>query len=186
MHISYRAIANCQHLSLQVMMTGRDLTNWNDMITVRGMVGERLWRLRERLGISRGDLARAVGLDETTVWRLERGERRGSIEVVVRLARFLAEALGEDFKEVLAYLLGEPSRVEGWREPVGPVRYLTVKEAARFLGIPIWQVKQAVRSGLMRSRSRPGPRGAIMISIQEVERYAREVLDRDEHEVVYG
>lgn len=167
-------------------MTGRDLTNWNDMITVRGMVGERLWRLRERLGISRGDLARAVGLDETTVWRLERGERRGSIEVVVRLARFLAEALGEDFKEVLAYLLGEPSRVEGWREPVEPVRYLTVKEAARFLGIPIWQVKQAVRSGLMRSRSRPGPRGAIMISIQEVERYAREVLDRDEHEVVYG
>lgn len=160
------------------------------MITVRGMVGERLWRLRERLGISRGDLARAVGLDETTVWRLERGERRGSIEVVVRLARFLAEALGEDFKEVLAYLLGEPSvrtlGVEGWREPVGPVRYLTVKEAARFLGIPIWQVKEAVRSGLMRPRSRPGPRGAIMIPIQEVERYAREVLDRDEHEVVYG
>lgn len=28
--------------------------------------------------------------------------------------------------------------------------------------------------------------GAIMIPIQEVERYAREVLDRDEHEVVYG
>lgn len=155
------------------------------MITVRGMVGERLWRLRERLGISRGDLARAVGLDEVTVWRLERGKRRGSIEVVVRLARFLAEALGEDFKEVLVYLLGEPSRVEGWREPVRPV-YLTVKEAARFLGIPVWQVKQALRSGLMRSRSRPGPRGAIMISIQELERYAREVLDREEREVVYG
>lgn len=152
-------------------------------------MGERLRRLRELAGVSRGDLARAAGVSEAAVWRLERGERGGSWELVARLARVLARLTGRSVGEVLAQLVGE---VEGGQDgglipdvrvrDVGR-RFLTVREVAWSLGLPIWRVKELVRKGEIRVRPRPGPRGAVMIPVEEVERYAKVLA---EGEVVHG
>ena len=144
------------------------------------MLGERLRFLREQLGLGREELARRAGVSGPTVWRLEKGERGGSVDVVARLARALAQEGNLELREVLAFLLaseGSP-RVEFVLPSRSlPVRYLTVREAAKVLGVPIWEIREAVRKGLIRPRPRPGPRGATVISLEELERYAREHLE---------
>ncbi|WP_243027873.1 helix-turn-helix domain-containing protein [Thermus albus] len=143
------------------------------------MVGERLRQLRERLGIGREELARLAGVSGPTVWRLEKGERGGSVEVVARLAKALAQVGNLELREVLAFLLTSSSVPS--LDPIPtrslPVRYLTVREAAKVLGVPIWEIREAVRKGVIRPRPRPGPRGATVISLEELERYAREHLE---------
>uniref|UniRef100_A0A7C5RE52 XRE family transcriptional regulator n=1 Tax=Thermus caliditerrae TaxID=1330700 RepID=A0A7C5RE52_9DEIN len=142
------------------------------------MMGERLRILRQRVGLSRADLARLAGVSETAVWRLERGERGGSWELVARLARVLAAEAGRPVGEVLAELVGE----EAVQREAAPRRvFLTVREAAYVLGLPLWRVKEAVRRGEMRPRPRPGPRGAVMIPVEEVERYARSLMQEAVH-----
>lgn len=57
----------------------------------RDTFGSRLARLRQAAGLTAYGLAKATGLDETGIRRLEAGERQPSLET----ARRLAEALGE-------------------------------------------------------------------------------------------
>jgi transcriptional regulator with XRE-family HTH domain len=56
----------------------------------RESFGERLRNLREKAGLTRGDLAIKAGLDLKTIWSLEGGKTRPSWDTVCHLA----DALG--------------------------------------------------------------------------------------------
>lgn len=61
--------------------------------------GERLALLRAKAGLSRVQLARAAGLDRSTVYRLEAGRSDPCMLTVASLA----EALGTTIAELLSY-----------------------------------------------------------------------------------
>lgn len=50
---------------------------------------ESLIALRERSGMSKAQLARSAGIDPTLLLRIERGDRRATDAVIVKLARAL-------------------------------------------------------------------------------------------------
>jgi transcriptional regulator with XRE-family HTH domain len=51
-------------------------------------LGKRVAQLRKSLGITQAELARAIGVSQQTVFAYEIGDRRISVLVLVRLARF--------------------------------------------------------------------------------------------------
>lgn len=132
-------------------------------------------RLREQARLSRRELAQRAGVEEATVWRLEMGQRQGRPVVIAKLARVLAELTGRGVGDVLAELMGmegtEPLEVR-----VIP-RYLSLPEAARYLGLSQAAVRQAVREGRLRPRSIPGPRGMLVFSLAELDRFAESYLE---------
>ena len=90
-----------------------------------------------------------------------------------------------DLRDFLSELLGYPrdKRVAeafsykslSGREPAP--RYLTVDQAARYLGVSRSYIKNAVRSGLLRPRPVPGPRGQMVFSIEELQSFAKRHLE---------
>lgn len=135
-------------------------------------------RLRRRLGWSRAELAARAGVTEAAIWRLERGVRGGRWDTVWRVVRALAEGLGVPPERVLAEVMGEGAELPDPPRYLTP-RYLTIREAARYLGVSQTHIKEALRLGRLRSRPTPGPRGAVVIAVEELDRYARDYLDRE-------
>lgn len=66
---------------------------------MRNILGSRLRRAREELGLSQADLARNVKISNEHIWHLEHGKRTPSLEVLTRLAKFLKKDIGYFFKE---------------------------------------------------------------------------------------
>ncbi|UNC93160.1 helix-turn-helix domain-containing protein [Candidatus Contubernalis alkaliaceticus] len=56
-------------------------------------VGQRMREEREKLGISRGELAELVGLSDYYIGQLERGERQMSLPVLVNISNCLHVSL---------------------------------------------------------------------------------------------
>ncbi|MDW8482276.1 MAG: helix-turn-helix domain-containing protein [Meiothermus sp.] len=139
-------------------------------------MGVELARLRRRLGWSRSELAARAGLTEAAVWRLETGARGGRWDTVWRVVRALAEGLGVPPERVLAEVMGEEAELPDPPRYLTP-RYLTIREAARYLGVSQQHVRAAIRSGRIRPRPTPGPRGTIVIAMDELDRYAQECLE---------
>lgn len=52
-------------------------------------IGQKLREERERLNLSRGQLAEIIGLSDYYVGQLERGERRMSLQVLIKIAACL-------------------------------------------------------------------------------------------------
>lgn len=55
-----------------------------------------LERLRTEAGLSRMALARAAGVSDSYIYRLEHGLRRPTVPTAQRICRALGEALGRD------------------------------------------------------------------------------------------
>ena len=61
-------------------------------------VGVRIKQLREARGVKRGELARHLGMSEWQVERLERGDERPTLEILLRLAEMLTVKVVEFFE----------------------------------------------------------------------------------------
>lgn len=80
-------LANCGHERSQVTD--------DDIDTVLGGVGPRLRGLRRTRAMTLADLAEVTGTSQATLSRLESGERRPSVELLLRLARIYRLTLDE-------------------------------------------------------------------------------------------
>lgn len=143
-----------------------------------------LRELRGMVGMTVAELARATGLSRSYLWRLEQGERKPGVKAVFPIMRVFSERLGIPETAVLEILMGKrvaeafSYKSLSGREPAP--RYLTVDQAARYLGVSRSYIKNAVRSGLLRSRPVPGPRGQTVFSIEELQSFAKRYLENAE------
>ena len=67
----------------------------DDLDDVLRAVGPRLRALRRRRGVTQADLATTTGISESTLSRLESGQRRPNLELLLPLARALGVPLDE-------------------------------------------------------------------------------------------
>jgi excisionase family DNA binding protein len=143
-----------------------------------GVLGE----LRRMVGMSVAELASLAGVSRQHVWRIENEGVGMTVETAKRLATALTSRLGIPDSMVLhALITGKADGMFLLRREV-PSRYLDIREASRYLGVPQSTLRMAIRSGRLRPRAVPGPRGKILISVDELDRYARQWLEveRDE------
>jgi excisionase family DNA binding protein len=138
-----------------------------------GVLGE----LRRIAGMSVAELASLAGVSRQHVWRIENGGGGMTVETAKRLAAALASRLGVPESIVLQALI--TGRADGMLKREMPSRYLDIREASRYLGVPQSTLRMAIRSGHLRPRAVPGPRGKVLISVEELDRYAREWLEVD-------
>jgi len=133
--------------------------------------------------MSIGELSRITGLSRSYLWRLERGERKPGIKAILAIRKAFSERLRIPDETVLEILTGKDAmealshRALSRGEPVP--RYLTVEQAARYLGVSRSRIKEAVRSGLLRPRPVPGPRGQTVFSIEALQEFARRYLETE-------
>ncbi|WP_337845534.1 helix-turn-helix domain-containing protein [Thermus sp.] len=143
-----------------------------------------LRELRGMVGMTIAELARATGLSRSYLWRLERGERKPGVKAVFPIMRVFSERLGIPETAVLEILMGKRvAEAFAYKPPSGrepAPRYLTVDQAARYLGVSRSYIKNAVRSGLLRPRLVPGPRGQTVFSIEELQSFAKRYLENAE------
>ena len=100
-----------------------------------------------------------------------------TVETARRLAQALAHRLGvSDVMVLNALITGKTDGMFLLKREI-PSRYLDIREAARYLGVSQSMVRAAIRSGHLRPRAIPGPRGKILISLEELDRFAREYLE---------
>jgi excisionase family DNA binding protein len=130
-------------------------------------------------GMSVAELASLAGISRQHVWRIENGGNGMTVETAKRLAAALASRLGIPDSMVLhALITGEAEGMSLLKREV-PSRYLDIREASMYLGVPQSALRMAIRSGHLRPRAVPGPRGKVLISVEELDRYAREWLEVD-------
>ena len=146
-------------------------------LTCMGVLGE----LRRMVGMSVTELASLAGVSRQHLWRIENGETGMTVGTAKRLAAALASRLGVPDSMVLQVLIA--GRTDGMLKQEVPSRYLDIREASKYLGVPQSALRVAIRSGHLRPRAVPGPRGKVLISVEELDRYAREWLEveRDEN-----
>jgi len=131
-------------------------------------------------GMSVAELASLAGVSRQHVWRIENGGAGMTVETARRLAGALASRLGIPDSMVLhALITGKTDGMFLLKREL-PSRYLDIREASRYLGVPQSTLRAAIRSGHLRPRAVPGPRGKILISVEELDRYAREWLEVDD------
>jgi excisionase family DNA binding protein len=132
-------------------------------------------------GMSVAELASLAGVSRQHVWRIENEGGGMTVGTAKRLAAALASRLGVPDSVVLHALIA--GKVDGVSRRDVPSRYLDVREASRYLGVSQSALREAIRSGRLRPRVVPGPRGKVLISVEELDRYAREWLEveRDEN-----
>jgi excisionase family DNA binding protein len=140
-----------------------------------------LEKLRRMAGMSVAELASLAGVSRQHVWRIENEESGMTVGTAKRLAAALASRLGVPDSIVLQALIA--GRTDGMLRREVPSRYLDIREASRYVGVPQSTLRMAIRSGHLRPRAVPGPRGKVLISVEELDRYAREWLEveRDEN-----
>jgi len=133
------------------------------------------------VGMSVTELASLAGVSRQHLWRIENGETGMTVGTAKRLAAALASRLGVPDSMVLQVLIA--GRTDGMLKQEVPSRYLDIREASKYLGVPQSALRVAIRSGHLRPRAVPGPRGKVLISVEELDRYAREWLEveRDEN-----
>ncbi|MFW6160935.1 MAG: helix-turn-helix domain-containing protein [Acidobacteriota bacterium] len=66
---------------------------------MKTILGSRLRRAREELGLSQADLARKIKISNEHIWHLEHGKRSPSLDVLTRLAEFFKKDIGYFIKE---------------------------------------------------------------------------------------
>ncbi|MCI4363583.1 MAG: CBS domain-containing protein [Thermoplasmata archaeon] len=127
-----------------------------------------LAELRKRrlsLGISLGELARAVGRSDATVSRIERGRIRPSYDLVQKIVAFLDEREGEHTPPLTASEVRSGPLVT-----VGPTLYLTeafrLMERGGFSQLPVLEEGRVVgslsESALLKALASPaGRRGRV-------------------------
>jgi excisionase family DNA binding protein len=143
-----------------------------------GVLGE----LRRMAGMSVAELASLAGVSRQHVWRIENGGGGMTVETAKRLAGALASRLGiPDSMALHALITGE---VNGMLKREVPPRYLDIREASMYLGVSQSTLRVAIRSGRLRPRAVPGPRGKVLISVEELDRYAREWLEVNDENVL--
>ena len=69
-------------------------------------LGDKLKKLRESAGLQQAQVAKLLGLERTTVYHYEFGDRQPSLQTLVRYA--------EIFHVTTDYLLGYPSQRSIW------------------------------------------------------------------------
>ena len=69
------------------------------VVDMRNRVGERIWELRERAGLTQGQLAALAGTSQPGIARIERGNANPTLSTLVRIADALDEELGALFIE---------------------------------------------------------------------------------------
>jgi excisionase family DNA binding protein len=143
-----------------------------------GVLGE----LRRMAGLSVTELASLAGVSRQHLWRIENGETGMTVGTTKRLAAALASRLGVPDSVVVHALIA--GKADGMSRREVPSRYLDVREASRYLGVPQSALREAIRSGRLRPRPVPGPRGKVLISVEELDRYAREWLEVERDESV--
>lgn len=74
------------------------------MVKVGRQFAERVRRLREEQGLTQRDLARALKIHQTNYAKLERGERKVTLDEAADIARALGQPLG--------FLVGDPQASE--------------------------------------------------------------------------
>jgi len=141
-----------------------------------------LEELRRKAGMGVIELALLTGVSRQHLWRIENGEGGMSVQTAKRLATALASRLGIPVSMVLHALI--TGRAEGVLKQEVPSRYLDTREASRYLGVSQSTLRTAIRSGHLRPRAVPGPRGKILVSLEELDRYARERLETDDENVL--
>jgi len=67
------------------------------MVGVMKLIGENLFKLRKRLGLTQGDLGHTVGIRRETINRIERNKMNPTIELVYQICR----RLGVPVKELI-------------------------------------------------------------------------------------
>ncbi|WP_418952985.1 MULTISPECIES: helix-turn-helix domain-containing protein [Thermus] len=143
-----------------------------------------LRELRQLGGLSIGELSRITGLSRSYLWRLERGQRKLGGKAILLLTKALSRHLALPQDAILTMLMGESATTAlSQRTAVGgepAPRYLTVDQAARYLGVSRSYIKNAVRSGRLRPRPVPGPRGQMVFSIEELQSFAKRYLESAE------
>jgi excisionase family DNA binding protein len=141
-----------------------------------GVLGE----LRRIAGMSVAELASLAGVSRQHVWRIENEGSGMTVGTAQRLAAALASRLGVPESIVLQALIA--GRADGMLKQEVSSRYLDIREASRYLGVPQSALRVAIRSGRLHPRAVPGLRGKVLISLEELDRYAREWLEveRDE------
>jgi excisionase family DNA binding protein len=103
-----------------------------------------------------------------------------TVETAKRLATALASRLGiPDTMVLQALITGKTDGMFLLRREI-PSRYLDIRDASRYLGVSQSTLRMAIRSVRLRPRAVPGPRGKILISVDELDRYAREWLEVDD------
>ncbi len=143
-----------------------------------GVLGE----LRRTAGMSVAELASLAGVSRQHVWRIENGGVGMTVETAKRLAAALASRLGVPDSVVLHALI--TGKADGVPRRELPSRYLDIREASRYLGVPQSTLRMAIRSGHLRPRAVPGPRGKVLISVEELDRYARKWLEVEDESVL--
>jgi transcriptional regulator with XRE-family HTH domain len=68
-------------------MTDEPSKNADTLVTALELVGPRLRRVREQRGLTLTDAAQATGISKSTLSRLETGQRRPSLELLLPLAQ---------------------------------------------------------------------------------------------------
>jgi len=131
-------------------------------------------------GMSVAELALLAGISRQHVWRIENEGSGMTVETAKRLAAALASRLGVPDSVVLHALIN--GKADGVPKRELPSRYLDIREASRYLGVPQSALRMAIRSGRLRPRAVPGPRGKVLISLEELDRYAREWLEVEHDE----
>ncbi|QUI24841.1 helix-turn-helix transcriptional regulator [Vallitalea pronyensis] len=52
-------------------------------------IGERIWNIRDQIGLSRNELAEKAGVCENTIYNIETGERGFTVDVLKRICTAL-------------------------------------------------------------------------------------------------
>ena len=126
-------------------MTDEPSKNADTLVTALELVGPRLRRVREQRGLTLTDAAQATGISKSTLSRLETGQRRPSLELLLPLA--------QTYRVPLDDLVGAPE-VGDPRIRLKPRRVngRTVLPLTRPGGIQAWKMV------IPRTQSKPHPR----------------------------
>jgi transcriptional regulator with XRE-family HTH domain len=127
------------------VMTDEPSKNVDTLVTALELVGPRLRRVREQRGLTLTDAAQATGISKSTLSRLETGQRRPSLELLLPLA--------QTYRVPLDDLVGAPE-VGDPRIRLRPRRVngRTVLPLTRPGGIQAWKIV------IPRTQSKPQPR----------------------------
>jgi transcriptional regulator with XRE-family HTH domain len=127
------------------VMTDEPSKNADTLVTALELVGPRLRRVREQRGLTLTDAAQATGISKSTLSRLETGQRRPSLELLLPLA--------QTYRVPLDDLVGAPE-VGDPRIRLKPRRVngRTVLPLTRPGGIQAWKIV------IPRTQSKPRPR----------------------------